>query len=300
MLPIFATVNIVTDFATQFVKMEAENAQLRAELATDKSSAEQIETTNKLAAEAWRRAEDLEKELSQVKVKLEEAQKLKEETESLVEKREDRLRKSVESLLGKLLRHFTSISFPLSLYALFLVFIFCSGIADTPFDRSNKLQVDSITDFISFDVDSGEKVQELLKKTKAALSKLYALVFPNLGQDKSFGELAEAFFIDNNGLIEVRKCTSRLYGVLLAFPFMMGYGVEAKFEELSKALPIEEDVTAVHLSAFKKSARTFARQLIELVEANKNKGAAKTAPSASGQKSDVVNLSTRVLIDIYK
>jgi hypothetical protein len=26
MLPIFATVNIVTDFATQFVKMEAENA----------------------------------------------------------------------------------------------------------------------------------------------------------------------------------------------------------------------------------------------------------------------------------
>ncbi|KAK1665057.1 hypothetical protein QYE76_053216 [Lolium multiflorum] len=77
--PILSTVNMVMDFTTQFVKMEAENAQLRVELATAKSSTEQIETSNKLAAEAWQRAQDLEKELSYVKVKLEEEQKLKEE-----------------------------------------------------------------------------------------------------------------------------------------------------------------------------------------------------------------------------
>jgi hypothetical protein len=64
---------------------------------------------------------------------------------------------------------------------------------------------------------------------------------------------------------------------------MMGHGIEAEFEELSKALPVGDNSTAVDLSPFTKSSRTCAHQLIELVEANKKKGAAKTAPSASGQ-----------------
>ena len=99
------------------------------------------------------------------------------------------------------------------------------------------------------------------------------------------GELTEAFFVDNNDPIEVLKRTSRIYGALLVFQLMMGYGVEAEFEELSKALPIEEDGTAIDLSPFTKSTRTCARQLIDLVEANKKRGAATTAPSASGQTS---------------
>ena len=91
----------MTDFAAQFVKLEAENAQLRAELAMAKSSADQIKTANKLIAEAWQKAEDLEKELVKVKAKLEEEERLKEEAQSQAEKREDKLRKSVETLLGK-------------------------------------------------------------------------------------------------------------------------------------------------------------------------------------------------------
>lgn len=63
-------------------------------------------------------------------------------------------------------------------------------------DCANKLRVDSMTDAISFAVDSGEQIQELLKKSKAALSKLYALVFLKLSQEKILRELAEAFFID--------------------------------------------------------------------------------------------------------
>jgi hypothetical protein len=164
-----------------------------------------------------------------------------------------------------------------------IVLMLCSGAADTPVDRSSKLRVDSMTDAISFAVDSGEQVQGLLKKTKAALSKLYALVFPKLSQEKTLGELAEVFIVGHDDPIEVLKRTSRLYRALLAFQLMMGYGVEAQFEELSKALPVEEDGTAVDLNAFARSARLCARQLIDLVEANKKKGAAKTAPSASGQ-----------------
>ena len=140
-----------------------------------------------------------------------------------------------------------------------------------------------MTDAISFAVDSGEQIQELLKKTKAALSKLYALVFPKLDQEKTLGELAEAFFVDTDGTIEVLKRTSRLYGALLAFQLLMGYGVNADLEKLSKALPTSKDGSAVDLGAFTKSARKCARQLIELVEANKQKGAAETAPSASAQ-----------------
>ena len=97
------------------------------------------------------------------------------------------------------------------------------------------------------------------------------------------GELAEAFFVNTDGTIEVLKRTSRIYGALLAFQLLMGYGVEADLEKLTKVLPTRKDGSAVDLSAFSKSARKCSRQLIELVEANKKKGAAETAPSASTQ-----------------
>jgi ABC-type enterochelin transport system substrate-binding protein len=60
---------MVTDFAAQFIKLEAENAQLRE---TAKSSAEQLERVNKMATDARPEAKKLEKELSQVKAKLDE------------------------------------------------------------------------------------------------------------------------------------------------------------------------------------------------------------------------------------
>jgi hypothetical protein len=44
-----------------------------------------------------------------------------------------------------------------------------------------------MTNAISFAVDSDEQIQELLKKLKASLSKLYALVFLKLNQEKTSG-----------------------------------------------------------------------------------------------------------------
>lgn len=110
-------------------------------------------------------------------------------------------------------------------------------------------------------MDSGEQIQELLKKPNAVLSKLYALVFPKLSQEKTLGELAEAFFIDTDDPLELLKRNSRLYGALLAFQLMMGYGVAAKFEELSKALTAGEDDSAIDLGPFTESARKCAREL---------------------------------------
>ena len=92
-----------------------------------------------------------------------------------------------------------------------------SGAADTPVDRSNQLRVDSMEDVVSFAMNSSEQVQELLMKMKAALSKLYGIVFPELNQEKTLGELTEAFFLDHADPIEVLKRSSRAYGALLTF-----------------------------------------------------------------------------------
>ena len=134
-----------------------------------------------------------------------------------------------------------------------------------PVHRTNQIRVDSIDDAISFAVASNEQTKELLSKTKATLLKLYSLVFPKLDQKKMLGELTEAFFIDHAEPIEVLKRSSRLFGALLAFQLLMGHGVHANFEELSKVLPIKADGSAVDLGPFTKRARECARGLIELV-----------------------------------
>ena len=100
--PIFTAVNVVNDFADQFIKMEAENAQLRKYLAAAKSSAERIEAANRLTEEAWQKNEDLMKELTKVKAELEEEVKHKETAKTLAKEQEERLCRAVESLLGKL------------------------------------------------------------------------------------------------------------------------------------------------------------------------------------------------------
>ncbi|KAM0920169.1 hypothetical protein ACQ4PT_007692 [Festuca glaucescens] len=227
--PIQATVAMVMDFAAQFIKLEAENAQLRE---SAKPSAEQLEKANRLAAEAWREADKLKKELGQVTAKLEEEERQKAEAQTQAEEKEGSLRKSIETLLGA---------------------------ADMPVDRANKLQVDSMSDAISFTVDSSEQIQALLQKTKAALAKLFALMFPKLDQKKILGELVDAFFVDTDGT------------------------VEADMELLTTELPKDKDGTTIDLSTFSVPARKCARQLLKLVEAHKKQATAETAPSASTQ-----------------
>ena len=138
-------------------------------------------------------------------------------------------------------------------------------------------------DSLSFATDSAERVQALVVKAKAALSTLFGLVLPKLPQEKTLDELAETFLIKEPNSIEVLKRTSRIYGALLAFQLLMGYNIEADFETMSKALPTGEDGVNIDLTQFTRRARECARQLVELVEANKKKGADKDAPSASGQ-----------------
>ena len=89
---------MVSEFATQFVKMEEENARLKTELAAAKASAEEAK---KLAADARLKADLLEKEKGKLKKSLEKELKAKELAKTATEEREEQLRQAVESLLSK-------------------------------------------------------------------------------------------------------------------------------------------------------------------------------------------------------
>ena len=99
MQPILSTARKVSDFATQFVKLEAENAQLRKDLT------ERVQAANKLTEEAWQANEDLKTELAQVKEELAKSKKAEEQRtkeEASASKALQHLLKAVEALLGKL------------------------------------------------------------------------------------------------------------------------------------------------------------------------------------------------------
>ena len=96
--PILATARQVSDFATRFVKLEAENAQLR------KILTERVAAANRLTEEAWQVHEDMKKELAQVKEELSKAKKAEEQKkkeETSAQKALQHLLKAVEALLSK-------------------------------------------------------------------------------------------------------------------------------------------------------------------------------------------------------
>jgi predicted nucleic acid-binding Zn-ribbon protein len=114
--PIHATVDIVVDFADQFIRLEAANAQLRD---AAKSSSDQFQEANRLAAEARKENTSLKEELKKRKKNMkeeEEESKLKAYAEA--DKKEGAIRKSIESLLGK-----TSLPHLFLIYLLYLIVV---------------------------------------------------------------------------------------------------------------------------------------------------------------------------------
>jgi hypothetical protein len=140
-----------------------------------------------------------------------------------------------------------------------------------------------MSDALSFVVESSEQIQDLLKRAKGVPSKLFSMMFPKLDQNKTLGELVNTFFYDSSNAIEVLKRRSRLYGAVLVFQLLMGYGLESKLEQLSKALPTDADGFLVDLAPFNESAQLCASRLLKLVDEEKKKAASETAPSSSAR-----------------
>ncbi|KAK1632442.1 hypothetical protein QYE76_006757 [Lolium multiflorum] len=249
--PIYATVDAVVDFAEQFTRLEAENAQLRK---TVKSSADQVLEANRLATDAKKENALLKEEVSKLKQQMKDEQDARRAAAVAIDKKEGVLRESIKDLLEA---------------------------ANITVTRRHQLREDSTSDALSLAAESNVQVLGLLQKARGALSRLYSMIFPKVKQDKTLCEMADAFLVDPSEPVEVLKRHSRLFGAVLTFQLLMGHGLESDLEKLSKALPVDVDNHLVDLEPFKRSAITCANQLLELVDEAQAKPTPEAAPGPS-------------------
>ncbi|KAK1649675.1 hypothetical protein QYE76_067480 [Lolium multiflorum] len=249
--PIYATVDAVVDFVEQFTRLESENAQLRK---TVKTSADQVLEANRLSANANNENILLKDELKKLKQLLKDEQDARREAAAAIDKKEGVLRESITNLLKA---------------------------ADTTVTRARMLREDSTADALSLATESNVQVLGLLQKAKGALSRLYSMIFPKAKQDKTLGELADAFLVDPSEPVEVLKRRNHLFGAVLTFQLLMGHGMGSELEELSKALPVDGDNHLVDLEPFKRSAVACANQLLKLVDEAQTKPITDAAPRSS-------------------
>ncbi|KAK1693731.1 hypothetical protein QYE76_010428 [Lolium multiflorum] len=222
-------------FASQYTSLEVDKAQLQKEV---KSSSSKLEGAIKMAAEARQEVDSLKEELEGLKRRLKDEEASRLTAEARVIEKDDLLRQSSLALLKA---------------------------DDIPVEALDKLPNNSPANALSMTLASHHLVEDLLRKGKGAMARMHLMIFPKIDQNKTLGQLIDAFAVNTQEVIEVFKRTSRTYGALLAFQLMMGHGFKADIEEMSKELPKEHDGQLVDLSAFKTSALKYARQLLELV-----------------------------------
>ncbi|KAK1667393.1 hypothetical protein QYE76_055552 [Lolium multiflorum] len=191
-------------FASQFTSLEAEKVRLQEEV---KSSSSKLDGAIKKAATARQEVDSLKEELGKLK------ERLKEEEARSAEK-DELLRQSSLALLEA---------------------------ANIPAAALDKVPNNSPANGVSMALASHQLTRELLEKGKGALARMHLMIFPKIKQDKTLGQLIDAFAVDTKEVIEVFKRTSRTYGALLAFQLMMGYGFKGDIEEMTKELPKEQD-----------------------------------------------------------
>jgi hypothetical protein len=272
-------ISSLESFASLYASLEVDKAQLQKEV---ESSSSKLEGAIKIAAEARTEIDTLKEELKELKQKLkdEETAKLTAEARSL--EKDELLRQSSLALLSNvppaplLIIAFVNIG---SCINVPFVLLFLSGAADIPSEALDKVPSNSPSNALSMTLASHQLVQDLLHTGKGAMAPIHSMIFPKISQDKTLGQLIDAFAVNTREVIEVFKRTSRTYGALLAFQLMMGHGFKKNIEEMSKELPKKPDGKFVDLGAFKASALTCARQLLELVETKKTSA----GPSLSNQ-----------------
>jgi hypothetical protein len=221
----------------------------------------------------------LKDELKKLKQKMKDEHDARREAAVAADKKEGALRESITNLLSKFLRLWVQDIF--AILSSKLLICHFSGVADVPINRARKLREDSMSDALSLATDANVQVLELLQKTKGALSRLFSMIFPKIKQDKTLGEMADAFSIDPSEPIEVLKRRSRLFGAVLTFQLLMGHGLGSKLEKLSKPLRVDENNCLVNLDPYKQSTVKCANRLLKLVDEAKTKSAPEAAPGSS-------------------
>ncbi|KAK1629414.1 hypothetical protein QYE76_003729 [Lolium multiflorum] len=153
-------------FASQFTSLEADKVRLQEEV---KSSSSKLDGAIKKAAMARQEVDSLKEELGKLK------ERLKEEEARAAEK-DELLRQSSLALLEA---------------------------ANIPAAALDKVPNNSPANGVSMALASHQLTRELLEKGKGALARMHLMIFPKIKQDKTLGQLIDAFAVDTKEVIEV-------------------------------------------------------------------------------------------------
>ncbi|KAK1652342.1 hypothetical protein QYE76_070147 [Lolium multiflorum] len=152
-------------FASQFTSLEADKIRLQEEA---KSSSSKLEGAIKKAAIARQEVDSLKEELNKLK------ERLKEEEARAAEK-DELLRQSALALLEA---------------------------ASIPATALDKIPSNSPANGVSMVLATHQLTRELLDKGKA-LARMHSMIFPKAKQEKTLGQLIDAFAVDTKEVIEV-------------------------------------------------------------------------------------------------
>ncbi|KAK1693799.1 hypothetical protein QYE76_010496 [Lolium multiflorum] len=153
-------------FASQFTSLEADKIRLQEEA---RSSSSKLDGAIKKAAVARQEVDSLKEELNKLK------ERLKEEEARAAEK-DELLRQSALALLEA---------------------------ANIPATALDKIPSNSPANGASTVLTAHQLTRELLDKGKGALARMHSMIFPKATQEKTLGQLIDAFAVDTKEVIEV-------------------------------------------------------------------------------------------------
>ncbi|KAK1652485.1 hypothetical protein QYE76_070290 [Lolium multiflorum] len=153
-------------FASQFTSLEADKIRLQEEA---RSSSSKLDGAIKKAAVARQEVDSLKEELNKLK------ERLKEEEARAAEK-DELLRQSALALLEA---------------------------ANIPATALDKIPSNSPANGVSTVLTAHQLTRELLDKGKGALARMHSMIFPKATQEKTLGQLIDAFAVDTKEVIEV-------------------------------------------------------------------------------------------------
>ncbi|KAK1613601.1 hypothetical protein QYE76_019118 [Lolium multiflorum] len=163
----------VETFASQYTSLEVDKARLQKEVRTSSSK---LESAIKIAAEARQEVDSLKEELEGLKKRLKDEEASRLAAEAWVIEKDDLLRQSSLALLKA---------------------------ADIPVEALDKLPDNLPANALSMTLASHRLTHDLLQKGKGAMTRMHSMIFPKISQDKTLGELIDAFAINTKEVIEV-------------------------------------------------------------------------------------------------
>ncbi|KAK1697294.1 hypothetical protein QYE76_013991 [Lolium multiflorum] len=167
-----AIISSLETFASQYTSLEVYKAQLQKEV---KSSSSKLEGAIKMAAETRQEIVSLKEELEGLKKRLKDEEASRLTAEAWAIEKDDLLRQSSLALLKA---------------------------ADIPVEALDKVPSNSPSNALSMTLASHQLVQDLLQKGKGAMARIHSMIFPKISQDKTLGQLIDAFAVNTKEVIE--------------------------------------------------------------------------------------------------